>query len=100
METDNKWRFGAQQAADGRPEFIRLPPPGRKCSWTGLSRSALNGLILPSAANAFRPPVRSFVLRKPGARTGIRLIDYSSLAEFIRSNKDVSGLPVEEKSAA
>jgi hypothetical protein len=32
--------------------------------------------------------VRSFVLRKRGAKTGIRLVDYASLAAFIWSNVD------------
>jgi hypothetical protein len=65
------------------PEFLRLPPPGQKCEWTGMSRSALNALILPCPANQNRPSVRSFVLRQRGAKTGIRLVDYSSLRAHI-----------------
>jgi len=65
------------------PEFLRLPPPGQQCAWTGMSRSALNALILPCAANKNNPPVRSFVLRQRGAKTGIRLLDYSSLRAHI-----------------
>jgi hypothetical protein len=53
-----------------------------------MTRSSLNGLILASAANGFKPPVRSFCLRKKGAKTGIRLVDYESLASFIRGNQD------------
>ena len=68
-----------------RPEFCRLPQPGSKCPHTGLSRSALNALILPSEENGYNPPVKSFVLRKTGAKTGIRLIDFQSLVEHIRS---------------
>ena len=70
-----------------RPEFLRLPPPRARCPVTGLSRGALNGLILPSPANNFKPPVRSFVLRQRGARTGIRLIDYHSLRNHILANE-------------
>jgi hypothetical protein len=51
-----------------------------------MTRSGLNGLILPTHGNDFKPLVHSFVIRKRGARTGIRLIDYDSLISFIRSN--------------
>lgn len=71
-----------------RPEFLRLPQGGCRCPHTGLSRSALNALILPTPENDFRPPVRSFVLRKRGARTGIRLIDFDSLAAYIRAHAE------------
>jgi hypothetical protein len=70
------------------PEFLRLPPPGQLCAWTGLSRSALNELILGTPRNNFKPVVRSFCLRQRGAKTGIRLVDYSSLAAHIRSNPE------------
>jgi hypothetical protein len=50
-----------------------------------MSRSALNELILPAERNGFKPPVRSFCLRKKGAKTGIRLVDYQSLSSYIRS---------------
>lgn len=66
------------------PEFIRLPPPGSRCPWTGLSRSTLNELILATQANGFKPPVLSHVLRKRGAKTGVRLVVFSSLLSFIR----------------
>jgi hypothetical protein len=69
-----------------KPEFLRLPQAGQKCWCTGLSRSALNGVILPNEKNEWKPPVRSFVLRQRGAKTGIRLIEYDSLIDFIRSN--------------
>jgi hypothetical protein len=75
------------KSSPSAPEFLRLPPPGRKCPLSGLSRSYLNQLILPCQLNGFRPPVRSFVLRKRGAKTGVRLIDYASLRAFIRSHE-------------
>lgn len=68
-----------------RPEFIRLPPPGLKCPWCGLSRSGINELILPTQANGFKPPVPSHVLRKRGARTGVRLIPFHALMSYLRS---------------
>jgi len=77
--------------APAEPEFLRLPPPGVRCPFTGLSRSALNELILPTKQNGFTPPVRSFCLRKRGAKTGIRLVDYASLKAYIRSNAEAAG---------
>ncbi|HXR47405.1 MAG TPA: hypothetical protein VN784_08175 [Candidatus Limnocylindrales bacterium] len=65
------------------PEFLRLPKPGQLCPLTGLSRSAINELILPNLHNGNKPPVRSFCLRKKGAATGIRIVDYASLREYI-----------------
>jgi len=62
-----------------------------------MARSALNGLILPNADNGFRPPVKSFVLRRRGARTGIRLIDYESLVSYIRAHSDAGGVDQTEE---
>jgi hypothetical protein len=66
-----------------KPEFIRLPPPGQRCQYTGLSRSGLNNLILPCAVNGHKPPVRSVCLRQRGAVRGTRLICYHSLMSYI-----------------
>ena len=67
------------------PEFIRLPRPGTRCPYTGLSRSGLNNLILPMAVNGFKPPVHSVCLRKRGAMRGTRLIVFDSLMQHLRS---------------
>jgi hypothetical protein len=48
-----------------------------------MTRSALNELILPTIRNGNKPSVRSFVLRQKGAKTGIRLLDYGSLRNYI-----------------
>src|SRR5262249_42567609 len=79
--------------ANGAPsiEFLRLPPPGRLCPYTGLSRSYLNLLILPCEQNAYKPPVKSFVLRKRGARKGVRIISYPSLRAHILANEQEGG---------
>jgi hypothetical protein len=66
------------------PEFIRLPKPGTLCAWTGLSRSKLNELILPSRVNGFKPPVRSVSLRNRGQTRGTRLIVFESLVLYLR----------------
>ncbi len=63
-----------------QPVFIRLPKSGTRCPLTGLSRSALNGLILPTPANNYRPPVQSKILKQNRHATrGIRLVMVSSL---------------------
>jgi hypothetical protein len=77
------------------PETIRLPKVGGQDPYFGMSRSALNELILPTARNGYKPPVRSFVLRRKGARTGIRLIDFASLKNFILSHPENAGQEAE-----
>lgn len=74
--------------APQRPEWIRLPPPGQRCTHCGLSRSALNALILPSPTNGGRPQVVSYCLRQRGSRTGIRLVSYDSLKAYIESHRE------------
>jgi hypothetical protein len=74
------------------PEFIRLPKPGTQCPYTGMTRGALNLLLLPTRHNNFKPEIRSFVLRQKGARTGIRLIDYASLRRYILAHLE-NGAP-------
>src|SRR5450432_1894673 len=69
-------------------EFLRLPPAGRRCVETGLSRSAMNSLILPSAANDYSPPVRSFSLRRDGNRFGARIVDFQSLRVYIHAHAE------------
>lgn len=76
------------------PECIRLPAPGERDPYFGLSRSALNLLILPCPANKNKPPVKSFVLRQPGCKTGVRLIHYRSLKDYIYSHAE-TGEPEE-----
>ncbi|TSJ77534.1 hypothetical protein FPL22_11675 [Rariglobus hedericola] len=58
---------------------MRLPKAGVKCPYTGLSRTTLNELCLPCAANDFRPVIRSAVVKRRGALRGVRLINVDSL---------------------
>jgi hypothetical protein len=69
----------------GKPEWLRLPAPGRRCPYTGLSRSTLNELTIAGPANDGRPPVKSVVLKKRGAVRGIRLISYDSLMAHLEN---------------
>jgi len=68
-----------------RPEFIRLPRNGTRCPWSGLSRTTLNNLVLPSEANDRKPPVKSVSLRPRTGTRGSRLIVYDSLMSYLRS---------------
>jgi len=72
------------------PEFIRLPQVGTSDPHTGLKRSKMNELVLPSPTNNFKPPVRSICLRNKGQQKGVRLIVFASLMEYLR------GLEVEQ----
>jgi hypothetical protein len=72
-------------AAAVKPEWLRLPAPGSRCPFTGLSRSTLNELTIAGPANDGSPPVKSVVLRKRGALRGIRLISYDSLMAHLEN---------------
>ena len=90
--TTNPLSLATQVAVE--PEFIRLPRYGERDPVFGLSRGYLNTLVLPSNANGFKPPVKSCVLRKRGARTGVRLVDLNSLRNYIRRHEEPnSGQP-------
>lgn len=67
------------------PATIQLPKVGRRCSVSGLSRSALNALILPCSANGYKPAVKSIVVKQKHATRGIRLIVVESLLAYLKS---------------
>jgi hypothetical protein len=68
-----------------KPEWLRLPAPGTRCRFTGLSRGTLNELSIPCPANDHKPPVKSVVIRKRGAVRGIRLISYDRLMAHLEN---------------
>ena len=68
-----------------KAEWIRLPRPGSRCPHTGLSRSTLLELCVPHRGYKGTPPVKSVVIRKPGAIRGIRLVHYASLIDYLAS---------------
>jgi hypothetical protein len=68
-----------------RPEYIRLPKPGKRCRLTGLSRTTLAELAVPSEMNGYKPPVKSVLIRKRGSLRGIRLINFDSLLDYLHS---------------
>ena len=61
-----------------KPEWVRLPAPGGRCRFTGLSRSTLNELTIAGPANDGVPPVKSVVFRKGGAPRGIPVTNYDN----------------------
>jgi len=71
-------------------ELMRLPAPGEQDPVFGLKRSYLNLLILPCRENGFRPPVKSFVLRRTRARKGVRLIEIASLRAYIHAQMEAA----------
>lgn len=73
----------AESSSVTMPAYLRLPRAGTRCPVTGLTRTALNELILPTTANGYRPPVRSYSLRRPGQIRGIRLISLPDLVRHI-----------------
>ena len=54
----------ASGAGPVRPLTVRLPEPGERCPYTGLTRSAINELILPTDRKR-RASARQ-ILRDPG----------------------------------
>ncbi len=64
------------------PEFIRIPKSG-PCPHTGLCRSTMYGLLIPTEENEYTPPVKSVSLRKRGQVKGTRLVVYQSLIDYL-----------------
>ncbi len=73
----------AVAAVEVAPEYLRLPRQGQQDPNFGLTRSYLNLLILPSKENDFQPPVRSSALRRGNAKSGVRLVNVSSLKAYL-----------------
>jgi hypothetical protein len=72
---------------------MRMPKARERDPLFGLSRSYLNNLVLPYRENRYRPPVRSVVLRRPGAKTGVRLVDAVSLRQHLLAHVEPAYLP-------
>src|SRR5437868_5144979 len=88
-----------EQCDIARPEYLRLPRPGIRDAFTGLSRSAMAEMVVPCDANGHKPPVKSLVLKKRGATRGIRLINYDSLLDHLRSLESQPEIAGEAKRA-
>ena len=71
----------------GRPEPVtfRLPPPGVHDAYFGCARTFWNQNVLPTPENNYCPPVKSFVLKRPGTTRGIRLILFESAKAYFNT---------------
>jgi hypothetical protein len=67
-----------------RPIYVRLPARKARCPYTGLSRSGLADLCVPSKNNNFRASVKSFRLKRKGDKRAVRLIVFESLINYLR----------------
>jgi hypothetical protein len=76
---DTVYRISPVQAGaiDRDPEFIRLPLPGARCRFTGLSRTTLVERL---------PEIKHVRLRKAGSKRSIVLIHLQSLREYLESH--------------
>ena len=90
----------APASASPRPLFVRVPRSGEKCPYSGLTRSTLLSLVLPSHDNEFPAPVASLAPRKPGAKRGIRLVVWAALEAYIRSQRPCRQAEAEPLQAA
>jgi hypothetical protein len=77
----------ATSTGQDEPLYVRLPKPGHLCPRTGMTRSALNELILPGERNNYRPPVESKSLRKREGGKGTRLIIWQSLKDYLSKQR-------------
>lgn len=69
-----------------RVEFFRLPQPGKRDPYFGLSR----GWYYKAAALG---DIRMVAVRQRGAVRGVRLVVYDSVADFIRRESQVTEKP-------
>jgi hypothetical protein len=72
-------------------EWIPLPPArgGIPCPVSGLPRSSLCKLTVPCAENGLTPPVKSKLVKVPGATRGRRMVNVPSLLAWIETQPDV-----------
>jgi len=66
------------------PYCFRVPKPRELDPYFGGARTFWFQRILPSAANNFRPDVRSVVVRQKGKLRGIRFIIFESAVDYFR----------------
>ncbi len=71
-----------EQAINTGPVTFRLPPDGERDAYFGCARTFWNQRVLPSAANNFKPPIKSVVVKTTGVKRGIRLIVYASAKAY------------------
>lgn len=75
-------------ATPTKPETFRLPSGRERDPYFGIGRSYWNSLVLATPSNNFKPKVKSYVIRRRGSRTGLRLIDFDSALCFIQQHEE------------
>jgi hypothetical protein len=93
MQANNNTRIAVVPAEARAPEYLRIPHAKERDPLFGLTRTQLYELILPSVANDWTPPVRSAVLRRPGAKSGVRLIHVGSLRAYVEQHLEPASQP-------
>jgi hypothetical protein len=73
-------------AAQHRVEFFRLPQPGKRDPYFGLSRA----WYYKAAALG---EIRMIAVRQRGALRGVRLVVYDSVADYIRRSAESAAMP-------
>lgn len=71
----NRAQHGVRTAT---PHTFRLPRPGERCQFFGLSRTEYYHLIKTGA-------IKSYTLKKPGRGRGIRLLDFASVRAAVEA---------------
>jgi hypothetical protein len=83
-----------------RPEWLRLPKPGTRCPYTGLTRTTLDQLTRPQVLNKFDPVVESKIIQHAGyPKGGVRVISYASLMSFLEKLPSDKGRAKQEQPA-
>lgn len=81
------------QAAQHRVEFFRLPQPGKRDPYFGLSRAWYY------KAASFGE-IKMIAVRQRGALRGVRLVVYDSVADYIRRSAQAAVQPAKPASIA
>jgi len=55
------------------------------CPATGICRTTIYAATSPTEENQFEPPVKSFEIKKAGAKSGVRVVDGRSWCNYVRS---------------
>lgn len=82
-ETSVKLQPGPPSASGPSVEYIRVPGPDGVDPIFSISRDTMMDLVLPRVCNGFKPPVRSLLIKKPGAKRGIRYVNVASLRAYM-----------------
>lgn len=71
-----------------KPEYIHMPPRGKRCPYTDLSPSTLADYIERSQEKGQGPRIITRHIRQPGKTKGVRLIHYTSLMAWLNKQPE------------